>query len=247
MTMSFPQVRQYKVGDLSSYNDQINYVGHVIQLLNLLVSQSLMALAYLVLLALLSWPMTLVAVVGAALLSASLSRVLRRIRRHGRKFTQAGVALNSRTVEFLNGLRLVRTFGREAYATDKVDQAILGGVGHRRRALTWHATIGPATDALTTLGVALFLIGGYLLVYDGRTEALPRLIAFLVVLYRLLPRVKFVNDRLGHVSGYWEFVRRVAGILRRDDKTVRPAGRPCLRRPRARHRVPGRLAALHRR
>ena len=218
MTMSFPQVRQYKVGDLSSYNDQINYVGHVLQLLNLLVSQGLMALAYVVLLALLSWPMTLVAVVGTALLSASLSRVLRRIRRHGRKFTRAGVALNARTVEFLNGLRLVRTFGREAYAIDKVDQAVLDGVGHRRRALTWHATISPATDALTTLGVALFLVGGYLLVYDGQTAALPRLVAFLVVLYRLLPRVKFVNDRLGHVSSYWEFVRRVAGILRLDDK-----------------------------
>lgn len=218
MTMSFPQVRQYKVGDLSSYNDQINYVGHVLQLLNLLVSQGLMALAYVVLLALLSWPMTLLAVVGTALLSASLSRVLRRIRRHGRRFTRAGVSLNARTVEFLNGLRLVRTFGREAYAIEKVDEAILAGVGHRRRALTWHATIAPATDALTTLGVALFLVGGYVLVYDGQTEALPRLVAFLVVLYRLLPRVKFINDRLGHVSSYWEFVRRVADILRRDDK-----------------------------
>jgi ATP-binding cassette subfamily B protein/subfamily B ATP-binding cassette protein MsbA len=218
MTMSFPQVRQYKVGDLASYNDQINYVGHVIQLLNLLVSQALMAAAYLALLTLLSWPMTLVAVIGGALLSLLFARVLRRIRAHGRRFTRAGVALNARTVEFLSALRLVRTFGREAYATDKAEEAIREGVEHRRRALVWHATISPATDAITTLGVALFLVGGYLLVYDGQTEALPRLVTFLVVLYRLLPRVKFVNDRLGHVSSYWEFVRRVAAILRTDDK-----------------------------
>jgi subfamily B ATP-binding cassette protein MsbA len=52
-------------------------------------------------------------------------------------------------------------------------------------------------------------------------------VTFLVVLYRLLPRVKFVNDRLGHISSYWEFVRRVAGILRTDDKQyVRQGGRP---------------------
>ena len=226
MTMSFPEVKRYKVGDLASYNDQVNYVGHVIQLLNLLVSQALMALAYVVLLALLSWPMTLVALVGGVLLSGVLGRVLRRIRGHGRKFTRAGVALNARTVEFLSALRLVRTFGREAYAAERVDEAIRAGVEHRRRALVWHATIGPSTDAVTTLGVAFFLVGGYLLVYDGQTEALPRLVTFLVVLYRLLPRIKFVNDRLGHVSSYWEFVRRVAGILRRDDKVyVRQGGR----------------------
>ena len=226
MGMTFPQVRQYKVGDLSSYNDQINYVGHVVQLLNLLVSQLLMGLAYVVLLTLLSWPMTLVAVVGAALLSTLLGRVLRRIRGHGRRFTRAGVSLNARTVEFLGALRLVRTFGREAYAIDKVDEAIHGTVDHRRRALLWHATIAPSTNALTTVGVAFFLVGGYLLVYGGQVEALPRLVTFLVVLYRLLPRIKFVNDRLGHVSSYWEFVRRVAGILRTDDKQyVRRGGR----------------------
>ena len=224
MRMSFPQVRQYKVGDLSSYNDQINYVGHVIQLLNLVFSQLLMAFAYVVVLTLLSWPMTLVAVIGSVLLSALLSRVLRRVRAHGSRFTRAVVVLSARTVEFLSALRLVRTYGREAYATEKVEEAIRSGVDHRRRSLLWHATIGPLTDALTTLGVALFLIGGYLLVYGGQTEALPRLITFLVVLYRLLPRVKLVNDRLGHISGYWEFLRRVAGILRRDDKQYSRTG-----------------------
>ncbi len=224
MAMSFPTVRSFKVGDLSSYNDQINYVGHVLQLLNLIASQVLMGLAYIVLLTLLSWPMTLVAMAGALLLSVALSRILGRIRAFGRKFTRASVALNARTVEFLNGLRLVRTFARETYAIDKVEEAVASGVAHRRQSLVWSATIGPLSDALTTLGVALFLIGGYLVVYDGETAALPRLIVFLVVLYRLLPRIKFVNDRLGHVSSYWEFVRRVSEILRTDDKAYARTG-----------------------
>ncbi len=227
MAMSYAAVRRHKIGDLSSYNEQINYVGHVIQLSNLIFGHLLMIAAYSVLLAWLSWPMTLAALVAMALLSTALRGIVRRVRRLGRRFTRALVELNGRTVEYLGALRLIRTFGREGYAIEQVEEAISDAVTHRRQGLTWNATIGPLADAITVLGVAAFLIGGYALIYGRDPGSLPRLVTFLFVLYRLLPRIKFVNDRLGHVASHWEFVRRLERILRRDDKQYpRSGGRP---------------------
>ncbi len=227
MSMSYGQVMRHRVGELAAYNDHVNYVGHVIQLLNLIAAQLIMMVAYLAILLWLSWPLTIGALAAALVLSAALRRIIRRIRELGRRFTQAGISLSARTVEFLRGIRLVRTFGREELAIRLVEDAIYDGVEHRRRGLTWNAAIGPLADALTVLGVGVFLVGGYLFLYDGRPAALPRLIGFLFVLYRLLPRIKFVNDRLGHVNSHWEFVRRVEAVLRTDDKELeKEGGRP---------------------
>lgn len=228
MTMSYPQVMRRKVGELAAYNEQVGWVGQVIQLSNLVAGQLIMTIAYVVVLFWLSWQMTLVAVVAITLLSLSFRRIIRHIRGLGRGFTAAGVALNARTVEFLRGLRLLRTFAREEYAIRQVDAAVDDGVAYRRRGLTWNATIGPLADALTVTGVALFLLVGYLSLDERGPAVLARLIAFLFVLYRLLPRIKFINDRLGYINNYWEFVRRVAEILRSEDKEYAPTGgRPC--------------------
>ena len=65
MEMSYGQVMRYKVGELASFNEQVNYVGHVIQLLNLIASQLSMMTVYVIVLFLLSWQMSLVALTAS--------------------------------------------------------------------------------------------------------------------------------------------------------------------------------------
>lgn len=224
MAMSYAQVRLRKVGELAAYNEQVSYVGQVIHLINLIASQLIMMVAYVGLLFWLSWKMTLAALVAVLVLSLAFRRIIRHIRGLGKAFAKASVSLTSRTVEFLHGLRLLRTFAREEYAIAKVEDAVRRSVAFRRRGLIWNASIGPLADSVTVVGIAAFLIAGYLFFDQGGPTALASLIPFLFVLYRLLPRIKLVNDRLGFVNNYWEFVHRVSEILRVDDKQYDAVG-----------------------
>ena len=226
MSRPFAEIQRHKLGDLTGYFEHTTYVGQSIHRLGLLTNQLLLLAVYMIVLLWLSWPMSLAALVAAAVLSLSLRGVINRVRRLGRQFKAANVALNETTVEFLNGLRLVRTFARERYAIGQVDDAIRRNLIARRRGLTWQATISPLVDSLTVVGVAAFLAGGYLLLGDRGPAALPRLATFLFVLYRLAPRLRIVNDNYGFLSTYIAFLDRIAAMLPPSQPEERVTERP---------------------
>jgi subfamily B ATP-binding cassette protein MsbA len=224
MTMSYAQVRQYKVGDLASHNEHVPQLGVTFERLNRIISQLLLLAAYVLVLFWLSWPMTLAAVIALILLSSSLRRLNLRVRRIAHKYKEANVTLSARTVEFLHGLRLIRSFARDDYAIERIGTAIDQSVVARRRSLIWLAAISPVIDSVAVIGVALFLLSAFLLLGSQAQQALPRLATFLFVLYRLTPRVSVINKNWGLISSTWPFIERIADVLRTDDKEYLPNG-----------------------
>lgn len=223
MAFSYPQASSYKAGDLASYNEQVNYLGLAIDRLNAILSQAMLMAAYVLVLLWLSWQMTVAAVLVLLLLSLAMRRITQRIRSVSRKFRQHSVQLNERTVEFVYGFRLVRTFARERFAIDKIDASIDKGTKAKRRGLLWQATLSPLIDTASVLGIAVFLIGGYYFMSDSQA-ALARLATYLFTMYRLLPRVSILNKNWGQFNGNWPFIERLAEFLRRDDKQYQTRG-----------------------
>jgi ABC-type multidrug transport system fused ATPase/permease subunit len=223
MAFSYPQVSTYKAGDLASYNEQVNYIGLAIDRLNAILSQGMLMAAYVFVLLWLSWQMTVAAVIALLLLSLVMRRITGRIRAVSRKFRQYSVKLNERTVEFVYGFRLVRTFAREQYAIERVDTAIEKGVKAKRRGLLWQASLSPLIDSTSVLGIAIFLIVGYYFMADSQA-ALARLATYLFTMYRLLPRVSILNKNWGQINGNWPFIERLADFLRTDDKQYQSRG-----------------------
>ena len=146
--LSFHQTRRYKVGDLSSYMSQVAAFGEMLLRVNVIVSQALLLVAYLVVLFWLSWIGTFLAVCFLLLATFALQPIVRRIRSLGEDLKRIFVSLSELTVEFLNGLRSVRTFAREAFATDKVDQLIRESVSRRRQILIWQLSFSPLLDSM---------------------------------------------------------------------------------------------------
>lgn len=218
MRMSYAQVRRYKTGDLTSYNDQVVYLGATIITLGTILNQLFLIMAYTLVLLWLSWSLTLIALVTALLISLSLRYVMRHIRRVATRYTRASVRLTAHVVEFLHGLRVVHSFGREEYATSQVNETINSTVNTHRSVLQWQATISPFIDVMTVVGLASLLIGGYFLAGDNQLSVLVRLATFLLVLYRLMPRISIINKNWGKIVGRVPFVERISLMLRSDDK-----------------------------
>lgn len=223
VSISYPQISQYKTGDLLGYLEQVDQVGVLVERFNTLLTQLCLLLAYLGVLIWLSWPVTLVALVVLTLFSLPARYTTLRLRQLSGRILQTDVRLKERVVEFLQGLRLVHTFARQDAATASVNETIAESTRVRRRSFILYATITPVFEIFAVVGVAVLLIVGYLIV--GETTSISRLLAFVFVLYRLLPRISTINAIVGVLGSTWPYLGRVAQFVRTDDKIYLPTGK----------------------
>lgn len=227
MAMSYAHVNRYQVGDLKSYVDQTVAVSALINRLNTMLSTLLLMVAYAGVLLWLSWPTTLVTLVALALFSSSMDYVVRRVRRIAQQFMTASVELSKRTVELLQAPRLLRAFAREDFAAQRIESELLKSIELRRRGTIWQGSIAPLMEAVTAAGVAIFLVAAYVALGEGLPSALPRILTFLYVLYRLMPLVGSLTTAWANVNDLLPSVERAATILRTEDKQfTRVGGQP---------------------
>ena len=218
MLMTYGHIRRFAIGDLASYMAQVSHLGQVIQRSNMILGQLLLLAAYLVVLFWLSWIGTLLAAVAMVLASLSLRRIVRRIHTEATSYKNSFINVNELTVEFLNGIRLVHSYGREEYAEQRTGEVIDACVGARRRSIVWQASVSPLVDSLAVIGVGLCLMLGYVYLGGESSGAVARYATFLFVLYRLAPRLSTINKNWGLAHGYLPFVDRIAGLLADDDE-----------------------------
>jgi subfamily B ATP-binding cassette protein MsbA len=141
-------------------------------------------LVLMLLLLLLSWRLTLIALLCIALvppLMHLLNRYIVQVRDFGFK---ANEALSQTTWTVLNGLRTIHTLGREDFETRRFTE----NSGHVRD-FGWRIGLianasSPVTEVLITAVVALLAV-----LVDATQVAVPTLVGFLAILYRLQPKV----------------------------------------------------------
>ena len=229
VSVSYPQISRYKVGDLISYVEQIVHVGGMVSGVNKLISDLLIVLAYVCVLLWLSWQMTLGALVALLLLVVGLRGVTTKLREISQRFMNATINFNENVLEYLQGMRLVHTFGRQEYVLQTVEKVINDSVVARRQGGIRYASITPLYQSLTVIGVAGFLVIGYAWL-GGDISAIPRLLTFVFVLYRLLPFITVISNQYASLYDNMPFAGRLADILRSDDKEYPESGTKPIRR-----------------
>ena len=227
LQFSQTELARYSVGNLHTYGSESAAAGKVLQQLNAILGQALLAVASVAVLCWLSWPLTLLVLAAMGLLSFGVRRVIRKIRSMGERYSRQSVALQQRSYEVLSNLRLVRLFAREQYMADQVDEAVHRSISTNRRLLVWHAAIGPVVECSAVLGAALFLLIGYLWLGSDSPHVLPRLTTFVVILYRLMPRISHLNNARASLGSHWPMLVRVSNMLYRQDiQLERTGGQP---------------------
>lgn len=222
--MSYAQFSRYKLGDLISYVEQVRQVGLFVHNANLLISTSLSVLVYIVLLLWLSWPLTLMAVVVLGSVSFVLKNIVLRVRQMSRREVTASVRVNEHINEYLQGMRLVRTFAQEEAVTKKVEQHLHESRSAKRQGLIWSGLVSPLFESVLIIAIALFLLASYLAVDLIGTQPLAQTAVFLVILYRLMPRISGFNNGLARATQHSAALQRIGEILRRDDKEYLSSG-----------------------
>lgn len=145
-----------------------------------------------VILLLISWQLTLITATVLVAISVTVQFLARRARSLGEAATEANSLLAERTMDLFGGLRLIRTFAREKY-----EQQRYGEASQRVRTTFTQmdkvsAMVSPMTEILNVallISILLYALTG------GRSLATG--FVFLLLLYRLYPRVKQLDgDRV---------------------------------------------------
>jgi ABC-type multidrug transport system fused ATPase/permease subunit len=222
MRLSFPAISQYKIGDLLSYVEQVEQVGWLLERCNSLLIQLFLLVVYVGVLCWLSWLTTLIALALLSLFLLPMRFATNRLRHISGQILRVDVAMKERMVEWLQALRLLHAFHQQEMAATQVDGAIHQSAHIRRWSFFWSYTITPLFEIFAVVGVALVLLLGYWV--TGASGSIPRLLAFVFVLYRLLPRLASLNTLAGGLHVAWPYWVRVANFLRTDDKIYLSSG-----------------------
>jgi ATP-binding cassette subfamily B protein/subfamily B ATP-binding cassette protein MsbA len=90
--------------------------------------------------------------------------------------------------------------------------------------LIWSGLVSPLFESVLIIAIALFLLASYLAVDLIGTQPLAQTAVFLVILYRLMPRISGFNNGLARATQHSAALQRIGEILRRDDKEYLSSG-----------------------
>lgn len=177
-------------------------------------------LVFAILLLLISWQLTLLAVVALTLISIAIQQVSYQALELGRQSVQANDLLVNRMMEGFYGMRLIRAFGHESYEQKRFEQAFEQVCSASMSLDKLRARIGPLSEIL---GVAL--LGGILLISLQNQVNWPTSLTFIFMLYRLQPHMRSLDDLRVSLVTSTAAVEDVMSLLDRSDKPYIRSGR----------------------
>ncbi|MBD2230144.1 ABC transporter ATP-binding protein [Phormidium tenue] len=214
-----------RTGDIiQRLNDQIGRAVTSINAVINLLRASLNILFFGVVLLSISGSLTLAAVVLMAGVLLLNRYVIARAREYGKTLAEASKDYSVRTLEMLNGMRLVKATANEAAEFAQVEALIERREQAALRSQMNAAIIGPLNEILSILAlVAIILISQFWL-GSGSAASATLLLTFLFVLSRVVQFVGQLNSARSQLANSAASVDLVYDFLRCDNKPFMAQG-----------------------
>jgi subfamily B ATP-binding cassette protein MsbA len=165
----------------------------ITQLVTSALQNVCLLVAYIAIMFGISWRLSLIALVVAPLVTGILQPILRRLRKNYRRLREDYGEMLSVLQEVVAGMRLVKSFRAEPYEQQRFDEASFRYSRGLVRVAKLALLSQPITELLGTLvAVALLWVGAREVLIDKSLQG-SQLIAFLVIVLRLLQPLKQVT------------------------------------------------------
>ncbi len=194
--------------------------AQAVQLLLAMLVHLCTIVVFVALLLLLSWRLTIALVLGLLTVSGLVRWMTDGAKQTGRASVAANARLGDRMWETIAGMRTVRAFGAEQHERARF-AAASGEV--RRTFLRLDIITGLVGPAAETLHAAVVLIIVVVALRDR--GALPALLAFAVLVYRLQPQVRMLETARAALSGLLGSVRDIRAFIETEPRAARSGTR----------------------
>jgi ATP-binding cassette, subfamily B, bacterial MsbA len=194
--------------------------GQALSLLMSLIIHLCTIAVFSLILLLISWRLTLWVGIALVGLSFTIQTLIRQCKRLGQRAAQCNTTLATRIWESCLGMKVIRAYGQEDYEQSRFDRT-----SRQVQQAFWQmdllsGAVGPLSEVLSTLILLLFL--GISLAQDR--AALPTLLTFILILYRLQPQLKQFDSGRANLLGLLSSVEIVMSFLERRDKPYLDSG-----------------------
>lgn len=196
----------------------VNYVGALICACAEIVSKLFTIIFLLVMLFILSWKMTIVALVLVGVSSLVLRFLSHRSKIAGGACNITLQNINSTLLDALTGMKIIRLFNREKDMVTKF-------ADDSQRYKESHYDLYKARDLAAPLfeftgvfSLALVMIVGSFVLGGYGNASLEALLFFLFIFFRIMPLANSLNVTRVSIVGYWPFLTRVHEFLQEKDE-----------------------------
>jgi len=210
---------------LNSITNEANQITQAFAVVSTLITQGSTLLVYVISMFLLSWQLTLVAVMLFSLLSVGISTLLGRIREASFERSKASAWYIGVTLEFINGIRTVQASAAQDFERRRYYEASEGLLKAAISSVSASSLIAPISEgAAITLLVGLMILSFSVMARDGQLQS-ASLLTFLFVLFRTTPTIRSLDAARSQFSNFQGPLSNVKELLRTDNKTYLKNGK----------------------
>ena len=224
MAFSYAEIGRHPAGRIAGLIGETARVSGLVGLINTMTLSLLMMLIYLGLMVVLSIPLMLAALGIVAVLSVAMNRIISHLRKLGRALTDASLHTSQMEYEFLQAPRLLRVFNATDYAQQVINSARRKMIQASLQSGITSAIVDPTVEILTIGAAGTFLIVGYFLAGEAAIDVIPKMLVFLLMLNRMMPHARTLNQVRMSVAGAMATVQAVGQFFRTDDKSFSRVG-----------------------
>jgi subfamily B ATP-binding cassette protein MsbA len=177
-----------------------------------------------ILLLVIAWKLAVVTGLFLLFMSLVIQKLTRNAKLLGSEATAANGKLSQRSVETFQGLRLIRAFGNEPYEQNRFDAA-----SREVSKAFWNMDrICALVQPLSEVMIAPLLLGILVVTTIHNPTQLASSVTFLVLLYRLHPRVKQLDSDRVTLNALSASIEEIRTLLDKTDKPYTHSGRKVL-------------------
>ncbi|WP_218081281.1 ABC transporter ATP-binding protein [Anthocerotibacter panamensis] len=181
-------------------------------------------LAYLGILLLVSWQMTLLIATIIAITAQSLSYILRYIKESGRVATDIARMMSFEILNTLEGIQVIKSYGTEEYELKRFDTLAQESFRANHDLAVRRALMEPLTEtAIVTLALGV-LVGAYALLISKGLLSTAGLLVFMLVLIKVVPIAKKINVTRSFIQESIPSLQKVVEALRLYERYPLPSG-----------------------
>lgn len=188
------------------------------------LTRCLVGLVYISTLLLISWQITLLAIILFGLLAAGLSSLNVRVREVSFETSAANSNFTSTAVEFINGIRTIQAFAAQDFERKRFYKSSGGVAESLIKIIRLMSLVKPISESVATAILVSLIILAFNGIITGESLPAASLLTFFFVLFRLVPTLQDLNGTRIVLSGLQGASVNVKELLRTDDKDYFPNG-----------------------
>ncbi|HCK08706.1 MAG TPA: ABC transporter ATP-binding protein [Candidatus Latescibacteria bacterium] len=217
LKVGYQYIARHRAGDLWNHlTEETNRTSQVVTSLMQQASLIFVAAVGLILILAISSTLTILAIVLMGVLSLLLRVLVKKAEAAGEAISETNAKHISTGLEGLAGMREVRLFGQEAGEMKRFDSAVDAVNRATLRNHVYTCLVPPLSEIFTmVIFAASFLVATRLFEAEA---VVPMFLTFLLVLYRLMPRVTQFNSCRIAISSRLQSVRNVLDLLSPEGK-----------------------------